>query len=162
MNALRKNWVATVRHDAVSGGQTWMHSGPREVMDHALKHDRDWRWWDNPEIARPMVSIVAIKPGDPFEAGRPEKGVAIRVRCAWENTTGGLPKKPITELVRLTVDGTEVSPTLVAPKKGGAGFQDHYHVFHLPDPAPGKHVATAVIRALETRVESQRTTEFSA
>ena len=52
-----------------------------------------------PAIQRPLVSIVAIKAGDPFEVAKPEKGVTIRVRCAWENTTQGQPKKPIAELV---------------------------------------------------------------
>ena len=28
LEALRINWVVAVRHDAVSGGKTWMHGGP--------------------------------------------------------------------------------------------------------------------------------------
>jgi hypothetical protein len=106
--------------------------------------------------------VVVVRPGDEFEAGRPEKGVAVRVRCAWENTTQGLPKKPITELVKLTVDGADVTPTLVAKKRaGGAAYQDHYHAFPLPDPAPGRHAVTAVVRAVATGAESSRTVEFT-
>jgi hypothetical protein len=162
LDALRQNRVVAVRHDAVSRFQTWMHGGPREVIDFVRSHESDWRWWDNPEIQRPLVSLVAVTPSDTFEAARPEKGVTVRVRCAWENTTQGLPRTPITELVRLTVDGRAVSPTLVARKRGGGpAYEDHYHSHHLADPAPGKHTAEAVVRVIETGAESRRAIEFT-
>ncbi len=114
LDALRHNRVVAVRRDAVSGFRTWMHGGSPEVVDFVRRRDRDWRWWDNPEIRRPLVSLVAVTPGDEFEAARPDRGVTIRVRCAWENTAQGLPRQPIAELVKLTVDGSDASPTLVA------------------------------------------------
>jgi hypothetical protein len=160
LQALKQNWVVAVRHDAISGGKTWMHSGSREVLDFVRAHERDWRWWDNPEIGRPLVSIVAVKPGDTSEAARPERGIMLRVRCAWENTPQGIAKKPITELVKLSVDGAEVSPTLVEKKKG-PGYADHYHQFHLDAPTAGKHSATVVVRVIESKVEHQRTIEFA-
>ena len=161
LTALQRNWVVAIRHDAPSGFKTWMHGGAPEVIEFVRNHEPDWRWWDNPEIQRPLVSVVAVRPGDQFEQARPDQGVMLRVRCAWENTTQGLPKSPITELIKLTVDGAEVSPKLVATKAPrGPAFQDHYHQFHLPNPAPGKHTATALIRVLETKVESSRTVEF--
>jgi hypothetical protein len=161
LDALRHNRVVAVRRDAVSGFKTWTHGGSREVVEFIRQRERDWRWWDNPDVRRPLVSVVAVTPADEFEAGRPEKGVAVRVRCAWENTTQGLPKKPIAELVRLTVDGRDVSPALVARRRpGGGAFEDHYHVAHLPDPAPGRHTATAVVRVLATKEEASRTVEF--
>jgi hypothetical protein len=87
----------------------------------------------------------------------------IRVRCAWENTTQGLPKKPIAELVGLKVDGAEVLPTLVAPRqRPGGPHSDYRHQYHLPDPPPGVHTATARIRVIATRAESERSIEFSA
>jgi hypothetical protein len=161
LNALKNNWVVAARHDAVSGQKTWMHGGSPAVLDFIRRQERAWRWWDNADIQRPQVSIVAVKPGDPFEAAAPEKGVTIRVRCAWENTTQGLPKKPITELVRLTVDGKDVVPTLAAKKRpNGVGYVDYYHTFHLSDPIPGWHTVRAVVRTVETKAESSRTLEF--
>ena len=161
LQALERNWVVAVRHDAVSGFKTWMHGGSSEVLDFVRQHERNWRWWDNAEIQRPLVSIVAVKPQDEFETARPGVGVMLRVRCAWENTTQGLPKNPLTELVKLTVDRNEVTPVLVAKKAArGAAYQDHYHQFHLVNPASGKHTATAHIRVIESKVESSRTVGF--
>jgi len=161
LDALRKNRVAAIRHDAVSGFETWMHGGAPEVLGFIRERESQWRWWDNPEIQRPLVSIVAVTPENEFEAARPQKGVTIRVRTAWENTAQGLPKKPIAELVRLSIDGAEVSPTLVAKRgPGGATLEDHYHQFRIADPAPGKHIAAARVRVLETRTESDRAVEF--
>src|SRR4029079_12606732 len=152
-------WVAAIRHDAVSGFKTWMHRGSSEVLHFVQAHQKDWQWWDNNEIARPEVSIVAVTPEDFFEAARPDKGVTIRVRCRWANTTHGQPKEPQVELKKLIVDGKEVSPVLVAPKKQSA-FTDYYHQFHLQTPVRGKHVATAVVKTLATNVESKRTVQF--
>jgi hypothetical protein len=145
----------------VSGFKTWMHGGAPTVTDYVRRRERAWRWWDNPEVQRPLVSIVAVTPRDEFEAARPQKGVAVRVRCAWENTTQGLPKKPIAELVKLTLDGAPVSPELIAKRRpGGAAYEDHYHQFRMPDPAPGRHTATAVVRVIRTGAESSRAVEF--
>lgn len=161
LDALRRNWVAAIRHDAASSFETWMHGGTPEVMEFIRERKNQWRWWDNPQIQRPLVSIVAVMPQDEFEAARPQEGVTIRVRTAWENTTQGLPKKPIAELVSLSIDGAKVSPTLVAKKRpGGAVLQDHYHQFHIANPAPGKHTATARVRVIETKAELSRTIEF--
>jgi hypothetical protein len=160
LNALKQNWVAAIRHDDLSSQQTWIHSGSREVLEFLRIREREWRWWDNPEIVRPMVSIVAVKPGDEFETARPERGVMLRVRCAWSNTPQGVAKAPIGELVNLTVDGAEVTPTLVEKKKG-PGFADRYHSFHLENPAAGEHTATAIVRVIESKEEIKRTVQFS-
>jgi hypothetical protein len=160
LNAVKQNWVVPVRHDALSGFKTWMHSGSPEVLDLVRAHERNWRWWDNTEIQRPLVSIVVVKPEDEFEAARPERGVLLRVRCAWENTPQGLAKKPMTELLKLMVDGSEVSPTLVQ-KKQGAGFADYFHQFPWPDPPSGKHTAQAVARVIATNAEYSRSIEFA-
>ena len=161
LEALKNNWVVAVRHDAVSHFETWMHGGSRQVVDFVQQHASDWRWWDNPAIRRPLVSLVAFTPADEFEAARPEKGVVLRVRCAWENTTQGLPKKPITELVKLIVDDAEVSPILVTKKRpNGAGLVDHYHLFALHDSQPGKHTAKAVVRQVGANEETIQTIDF--
>jgi hypothetical protein len=163
LEALRRNWVVAVRHDAVSGQQTWMHGGSDRVVNFVKEREADWRWWDNPAVARPMVSVVAVRPGDRFEAARPTRGVTLRVRCAWENSAQGLLRAPITELVRLTVDGAAVAPVLVATKAPrGALLADHYHRFDIAEPAPGKHSAEAVVRMVNGKVELRRAIEFTA
>lgn len=162
LRALEDNRVAAIRHDAASGFKTWMHAGSREVLEFLRARERDWRWWDNRAIARPLVSIVPVRPGDEFEAGRPERGINLRVRCAWENSTQGLLKQPLAELVKLTVDDREVVPELITKKAPrGALLADRYHQFHLPDPTPGRHRVTALVRTLATGAQSARTVEFT-
>jgi hypothetical protein len=161
LNALKQNWVVPVRRDAWTSGKTWMHSGSDEVLEFVRAREQTWRWWDNPAVQRPMVSLVALTPNDPFEAGRPERGVALRVRCAWENTAQGLAKAPLAELVSLRVDDREVQPELIARQRPNGLFDDHAHVFPIPADAPrGKHRATAVVRVLATKQEITRAVEF--
>jgi hypothetical protein len=161
LRALEHNWIVAIRHDVWSGFKTWMHSGSRQVLDFVRARETEWRWWDNPAIVRPMVSLVAVKPEDPFETARPAEGVTLRVRCAWENNPQGALKQPLAELVRLTVDGAEVAPELATIKgPRGALLADHYHHYHLAQPAAGKHTATAVARVLQTKAEASRTIDF--
>ncbi len=119
LEALRKNWVVAARRDAVSRFATWMHGGASEVLDFVRERERDWRWWDNPPVQRPLVSLVALRPDDTLETAFPERGVTLRVRCAWKNTNHGLLEAPITELARLTVDDREVAPQIVVVKQPG-------------------------------------------
>jgi hypothetical protein len=161
LEALRNNWVVAVRRDAVSGLATWMHGGSSAIVDFVRAHEHQWRWWDNPEIQRPLLSLVALGPDDVFETGHPARGVSLRLRCAWENTTQGLLKSPVTELARLIVDGREVAPQLVVVKQPGRDvLVDHFHIHPLPDLAPGRHIATAVVRALGKDVEREMTVRF--
>jgi hypothetical protein len=158
--ALRRNWVGAVRRDAVSRGELWVHTGSNAVRDLLLARQEEWRWW-GAEAARPMVSVAVLRPDDPFEAGRPAKGVAVRVRCAWENTTQGLAKRPLAELVQVLVDDKEVVPELVAKKNpAGTAHFDHYHVVNLPKLAVGKHTAKVTVRRLDTKAELSRVVEF--
>ena len=178
MNALKNNWVAAVRHDAVTAGRTRFHAGSPGVLEFVKKHEMDWRWWDNPAIARPLVTLVALHPDDPFESGRPAKGVALRVRCQWENTTQGQPKTPRAEFVSLTVDGKKVDPQPLraaaaagkakgkkkAKGKGpaqGAAAPSSTWQYLMQSPAPGRHRATVTVRELATGRESTRTLEFT-
>jgi prenyltransferase beta subunit len=161
LDALRRQHVVAVRRDALTSFETLMHGPSREVIDFVRAHERDWRWWDNPDIERPPISLVALRPEDEFETGRPERGVALRVRCAWENTTQGQPKQPLAELESLTVDGTAVSPALhTQPRRNGTGLEDHYHIWPLPDAAAGRHTATATVRVKGTGARVSRTIEF--
>ena len=138
-----------------------MHGGPPEVLNFVRRREPQWRWWDNLSIDPPLVSLVAVRPDDLWEAARPQRGVTIRVRCRWQCTTQGLPKTPLAELLRLVVDGREVTPDLVAPNARWGAFRDHYHYHHLSEPAPGKHTATATIRVPATGAEQSHTIEFT-
>jgi hypothetical protein len=161
LQALRNNWVVAVRRDAVSGFATWMHGGASEVLDLVREREHDWRWWDNPQVQRPLVSLVALGPDEAFEAAHPERGITLRVRCAWQNTTQGLLQKPITELARLTVDGREVAPQLVVIKQTGKDvLVDHYHVHPIPELTPGRHTARAVVRVVGGETEKEATIVF--
>jgi len=161
LEALRNNWTAAVRHDAVSGEKTWLHAGSDEVLKVVKEQEARWRWWDNPEISRPLVSLVAIRPEDPFETGRPERGIALRVRCAWENTTQGQPKRPLVKLVSLQVDGKTVDPRLVdTPMPNGKGLLDQYHLYLIEDPTPGKHHAETTVLEIRTGREIMQGVEF--
>lgn len=157
LDALAHNRVAAVRHDAVSRFETWRH-GPAEVLEFLADRELEWRWWDNPDIARPWVSLVVVRPEDRFEAARPDAGVTLRVRCAWENTTQGLPKRPLAELQSLAVDDQMVETKVVAPRSSrGNGLADHYHEYRLPASAVGRHKVLATIKLLHND-EIQRQT----
>ncbi|MBL9189955.1 MAG: hypothetical protein JNK23_20915 [Opitutaceae bacterium] len=161
LNALKQNWTVPARHDVWTKGKTWMHSGSDEVLEFVRAREAEWRWWDHPRRMRPMVSIVAVRPDDAFEAGRPESGVNFRVRCAWECTFQGVLKAPLAELVKLSVDGRAVSPTLVEAKRGGGQAGEYAHFFALPaDEAKGNHTVTAVVREIATRHQIERTIAF--
>lgn len=162
LNALKQNWVVPVRNDVWTKGKTWTHSGSREVLDAVMARQDQWRWWDNPAISRPMVSLAALTPADVMEAGKPEKGVTLRLRCAWTNSPQGLAKDPISEFARLVVDGKEANPTLVERKNQFGAYQEHSYQLALPELAPGKHTATATVRILATKAEASQTVEFSA
>lgn len=147
LTALKNNWVAAVRKDAISEGKLWMHAGSDEVAAFVQQNERAWRWWDNPNIQRPLASIVVVRPEDELETGRPESGVNIRVRCQWENTTQGAPKTERVQLVRLLLNGKEVATKEVrkgSPKK----LTDVYHECPLPSLKAGKHVMTAEVKVL--------------
>jgi hypothetical protein len=161
LTALKNNWVVAVRHDQVSSGETWMHGGPPEVLDFVRSREKQWRWWDNPSMELPLVSVVAVTPDDQWEKARPERGVTIRVRCRWDNTAQGLPKTQRVELLELAVDGQKVTPTLASPRGKQGAYQDHYHYYHIAEPTPGRHTARATIRVLATKAESKHTIEFT-
>ncbi len=160
LEALGHNRVVAVRRDAASHFKLWMHGGAREVIDFVRQNETDWRWWDNPEIRRPLVSLLAIRPGDEFETPRPESGVMLRVRVARENTGQGVPTKPIAELVKLTVDDRDVSTTPVSKRRPNGALDDEFQQYHWPDPAPGEHTATAIVREIASGRESRRTIRF--
>jgi hypothetical protein len=108
-----------------------------------------------------MVSIVAVTSNDALEPQRPGSGSMLRIRCAWENTPQGILRSPLSEFVRLKVDGQEVTPKLFStPRPNGLHGEHHYRwpITNLP---PGKHTATATVRVLATKAEVSRSVEFA-
>jgi prenyltransferase beta subunit len=159
LDALKHNRVVAVRCDGVSRGELWMHGGSPEVVEFIRRHEFDWRWWDNPHIERPLVSIVPLTPQSKFEVATPDAGHAIRVRCQWENTAQGLPKTPRAELKRLLIDDREAAaPERTVGRQGR--ITDRYHLAELPALAPGEHTATAVVQPLPRGAEVTRTIRF--
>jgi prenyltransferase beta subunit len=164
LEALDNNRVMAIRHDAVSEFVTFLAGGSAELRRRVLAAEDEWRWWGKKpgEILRPAASLVALRPNEPFEAGAPESGIALRVRCRHENTSMGSPKTPQAELVRLVVDGAVVEPKLVEAKgvRRGMTVGDRYHLYHLAEPSPGRHTAEAHVKMLSTGEESRVSIEF--
>jgi hypothetical protein len=161
LEALRNQWVAAVRHDEVSGDQTWMHTSSDEVRDFLEARASEWQWWGGAKNRRPLVSLVALRPSDTFEVGHPSEGICLRVRCAWTNTTQGRPKEPIVELRSVRIDDREVTPVLAAPRPPkGAGFLDHYYAVEMSGLSPGEHRATAVVESVRDQSTTSRSITF--
>jgi hypothetical protein len=164
LEALDENRVVAVRHDEVTRFRTRViGTGPRWVREAVLRDEAAWRWWgDKPEdIHRPLVSVVAVKHGDAFEAGTPAKGVAVRVRTAWTNSTQGAPVKPVAEFVSLAVDGRPVATHRVERKGDKGKLADVCEIAELQDMKDGPHKAEATVRRLDTGTESKASIEFS-
>ena len=150
LEALEKNWTVAVRNDRWSRDEVLMHGGDEKILDFVRSHEDQWRWWNNPAIRRPMVSLVAVSPRGPF---RPhcQKGAHLRVRTAWTNTTQGQLVEPLSQFVSLTVDGVKVDAEEVTKRAGRNrnALSDHYYLWRIPEPTPEEHNATAVVRVLE-------------
>ncbi len=161
MRALKNNWVVAVRHDSASRMKTWRHGGSDEVVATVFAREAEWRWWDNLNVARPLVSLAALRPGEKLEAGAPERGVALRVRCAWQTAAHGELLSPLAELVSLTVDGRAVATSVVEQRpKPGSSPIDRYHLYPWPDVTNGSHVAVATVREIATGRSSVQTVAF--
>ena len=168
LNALKRDWVMSIRHDAVSGNATWLHGGASGVRELVIERAADWQWWGDraEQNRRPLVSIVPVRANDEFEVGRPEHGLNLRVRCAWQNTTQGLPKEPLMALVSLAVDGRTVltgetiSRSARTPRNARGARTDAYHLHSLEGLSAGQHTAIATAREVATGRTIQRTIQF--
>ncbi|MDB5348131.1 MAG: Prenyltransferase and squalene oxidase repeat protein [Schlesneria sp.] len=159
--ALRNNWVAAVRRDAITNNELRMHAGSDEVAGDMLDRQIEWRWWNNPRIARPMVSLAVLRPEDELEAFRPERGATIRVRCAWSNTNQGLLTKPVSEFKSLEIDGQPVQPQLEERRGNGMRLSDHAYILAMPEIAQGDHRAVATVKCLADGREEMREIKFT-
>lgn len=152
LEALRNNHVVAVRHDVDSQQKTWIHGGAPGVRQYILAKADEWRWWSEDgkplAIQRPDVVATILRPDDPFEEGRPEKGAMLRLRRRWQNTTQGLPKTAAVEIVALQVDGKTVPIRKVErknPAKGPA-LADEYFIAEVNS---GTRSATVTVRPKE-------------
>lgn len=160
--ALRQNRVAAVRHDAISRYQTWRHGAP-DVLAFLARREAEWRWWGDrlEAIRRPIAVIAVVRPEDRFEAGRPEKGAALRVRTWWDTTAQGEPKAERARLLRLEVDGQPVETTLKETKNPMGRTMDRYHLATLADPKGGVHHAVAVVQRVDSGAEERVEFDFA-
>ncbi|HZO51718.1 MAG TPA: prenyltransferase/squalene oxidase repeat-containing protein [Bryobacteraceae bacterium] len=150
LQALKNNWVVSVRHDAATRWKTHMTGGQPHVRESVMRHEAEWRWWDKlgQPARRPGASLVLLRPGMPFEAGAPavnaQRDLALRLRLWQDNSQQGKPAEPRAELVAMKVDGKEVSPEL------RASAADRYFLLPLRR-SPGEHRAEAEVRLLASR-----------
>ena len=145
LEALDKNLVMSVRHDAITNWKTELAGGSPAMRDFVMKREREWRWWDDTgkQARRPVAALILLRPGMLFEVAAPEQGLALRLRLWAENVNMGIPKEPRTELVELRVDGKRVQPV---PHESR---EDRYFLYSFND-APGAHQAEADVRILES------------
>ncbi|WP_197453811.1 prenyltransferase/squalene oxidase repeat-containing protein [Caulifigura coniformis] len=161
LESMKNQWVVAVRKDAVTNGALRMHGGSDAAVEFVKAREADWRWWENPEISRPLISLVAIRPEDVDEVGRPEHGIALRIRCAWVNTTQGQPKTPLVDFEALTVDGQPVMPEKIELRKGrGPGLSDVYYRWVDEAMPSGVRTAQVVGRVRETGDKVTRSLRF--
>jgi prenyltransferase beta subunit len=162
LRALERDHVMGVRRDRVTNGVMRLAGGTPDVREFVMKRAKDWQWWssDNAWVRRPIASVVVLHPGTKFEAGAPEKGVAIRVRTSAEHTPQGQPRAPLAELVTLTLDGKPLSVESVAVKGPQNGLADRYQIALLPEVSQGRHAAVAHVRELASKREVGVRTEW--
>lgn len=158
--AVDKNWVVAVRLNEKLG-EPVIYGGTPEVRQFTIDKMDEWRWWRNGgAIYRPAVSLVAVRPGDPFELPSPETGVMLRARTWWWTDASGYPTKKRSELVSMTLDGEAVHPQLVEVPNFEDRIVDCYYRFDLPKIAPGRHVATAEVRVVDSGARHSQSIEF--
>lgn len=160
LKALKNNWTVAVRRDARTDNKLIMHSASEALENYVLQHQQQWSWWQDSKNTRPMVSLVAIGPEDVLETGRPSQGLAIRVRCAWSNTTQGFLIEPQSKLLSLTVDGQVVMPREIRSESKNGKLDDVYHLYEMPAVAAGQHRAEARVRILSTGNQAIESIEF--
>ena len=112
--------------------------------------------------ARPLVTPAILRPGDLFETGCPDQGVALRLHCWWECTTQGLPRRQLIELLRVSLDDTRLEAKAVEIRNGRGALADQYYLAQLPRLSPGKHTVSLTLRRLETGKEVSQVLEVTA
>jgi len=159
ITALKNNWITGVRHDSLTIFKTRMLGGTEAARKFITAKEADWKWWSAPnKLNRPQVAVTVIDQDDIFEAGKPENGVNIRVRCRWNSVRQTLKSAAVT-LQELKVDGKVVVADEII-KKGYRNLPvDAYYLYKWGKPAKGKHLIEATIKNIDTN-EIQRYTQI--
>ncbi len=106
---------------------------------------------DTPDkLVRPQVAITVIGKDDLFEAGNPEAGVNIRVRCRWNSVRNTL-KTPAATLQQLKIDGKVVIAEEIIKKDKKDMPADAYYLYQWGNPAKGFHKIEATIKDVNTK-----------
>src|SRR5690606_36992077 len=113
--------------------------------------ENDWNWWndDHSVRGRPAAALTILKPDSKYEAGKPARGIAVRVRVNWNSNRNTL-RESASELVSLEIDGREVEAKLVTVKGRGPNPSDSYYIYETSDLGKGKHVAKASVRDIKS------------
>jgi hypothetical protein len=151
VTALKNNWIAGVRHDEVSDFKTRMVGGTADAIKFISSKEADWKWWNTPDkLIRPQVAITVINKDDLFEAGKPETGLNIRVRCRWNSVRNTL-KTSAATLQQLKVDGKVVIAEEIIKKDKKDMPSDAYYLYQWGNPAKGSHKIEATIKDVNTK-----------
>lgn len=150
LTALKNNWITGVRHDSLTVFKTRMFGGTKAARELITARESSWKWWSAPnKLIRPQAAITLITKDDLFEAGRPESGVSIRVRCRWNSIRQTL-KSPAMVLGKLVVDGQAVQTEEMIIKSRRGVIADAYYLYHWGSPAKGGHLIEATVKDVKT------------
>ena len=145
ITALENNWIVAVRHDSISDYETRMLGGTDAARSFIKQKESDWKWWSTPNnLIRPEVAITVVNKNDLFEAGKPEEGVNIRIRCRWKSSNLNL-KYPMNSLKELRVDGIVVNTEDVNVTQRRDLPVDAYYIYKWGTPSIGKHLIEATV-----------------
>jgi prenyltransferase beta subunit len=147
--ALKNNWVVALRHDSISDYKTRMLGGTTEARTFIQSRQKEWQWWndDTQEMNHPWAAITVVEPTDTLEAGRPETGVNIRIRCWWQGVRQNI-KEPLVALEQLHVDNLLIPQESI--KQVERKNVDSYYLYSLPNLAQGEHQIKVTLRHLKT------------
>jgi prenyltransferase beta subunit len=150
ITALKNNWIVGVRHDSVSNFKTRMLGGTEAARKFITEKEADWKWWSTADkLIRPQVAVTVIGKDDVYEAGKPESGLNIRVRCRWNSVREAL-KTPVATLLELKVDGQVIAVKDTVIKNKRNLIADAYYLYIWSNPAKGKHQIEATVKNLST------------
>ena len=129
-----------------------MFGGTEPARKFISANEADWKWWSTSNtLIRPQVAITIISSDDRFETGKPDKGVAIRVRCRWNSMRQTL-KSPAIVLEKLVVDGKTVNTEENVIKSRRGVISDAYFIYQWGQPANGIHQIEATVKDVRTNV----------
>lgn len=152
ITALKNNWIAGVRHDSISDFKTRMFGGTEAARQFISAQEAKWKWWSTPnKLIRPQAALTVITKDDLFEAGRPENGVNVRIRCRWNSVRQAL-KSPAIRLEKLIIDGQAVQAEEVISKGRNGQTFDAYYLYKWGNPGKGGHLIEATVKNLNTNV----------